>query len=130
MSQPAYQRIAQLIDAAHNCARLGNPEWEVKHRERIREIAREIFPSGSGLDNGPARIDLGRSKGGDGFVIAGVDFHHMDEHGSYDGWTEHEIHVKPDLAHGFTLRITGRDRDGIKEYLGDTFHHALTKEVS
>lgn len=53
----------------------------------------------------------------------------MNENGMYDGWTEHKAIIKPSLVFGLDLKITGRDRNGIKEYLHDTFMQALTDEV-
>ena len=50
----------------------------------------------------------------------------MTEHGYYDGWTEHDVIVTPSLrSPGFSLRITGRNRRDIKEYIADAFHDAL-----
>jgi hypothetical protein len=53
----------------------------------------------------------------------------MDEHGGYDGWTEHSIIVTPDLASGFDLRVNGRDRRDIKEYLAEIFGYALDADI-
>jgi hypothetical protein len=38
--------------------------------------------------------------------------------------------VTPDLAHGFDVRVTGRDYRGIKDYLAEVYHAALSREVS
>jgi hypothetical protein len=53
----------------------------------------------------------------------------MTEGGMYDGWTEHTVVVTPSLAFGINIRITGRNRNDIKDYLHDVFHEALTKGV-
>jgi len=53
----------------------------------------------------------------------------MSEHGYYDGWTSHIVTARASLAHGFTLTISGADRNGIKDYVGETFNHALRTEV-
>jgi len=53
----------------------------------------------------------------------------MNEHGFYDGWTEHRITVKPSLAFGFELTISGRDRNEIKDYLSDVFYLWLREET-
>lgn len=58
-----------------------------------------------------------------------VAFHHMNESGYYDGWTGHTITVKASLSHKFTLTISGRDRNGIKEYLHDTYNSWLDEEM-
>ncbi len=53
-------------------------------------------------------------------------FHHMDENGCYDGWTEHTVTVTPSLIHEFTVKVSGRDRNEIKSYIAETFQHALS----
>ena len=49
----------------------------------------------------------------------------MNEYGAYVGWTEHDVIVTPAFD-GFNLRVTGRDRNQIKEYIGDVFHTWLS----
>lgn len=98
-------------------------EWVEKKEERLKALLDEL-PSGSGWDNG---TKLGTSTG-ERIVLFGS-FHHMDENGFYCGWTDHEVHVTPSLRFGFDLRITGRDRNEIKDYLHDLFHEALSMPV-
>ena len=56
----------------------------------------------------------------------------MDEHGSYDEWTDHTVIVTASLIHGLNIKITGRNRNDIKEYLRDVFYdflkHVFTEE--
>ena len=54
----------------------------------------------------------------------------MDEHGGYDGWTEHKIIVTPSLVYGFELRVTGKDRNDIKDYIAEVMHGALSVKAS
>jgi len=54
----------------------------------------------------------------------------MNENGYYDGWTDHVIHVTPSLTQGFSLRITGTNRNGIKDYLVDIYGTWLDEEVN
>jgi hypothetical protein len=84
----------------------------------------ETAPSGSGFDNG-TQIDRDRSD----VLIFSTSFHHMDEAGGYDGWTEHTVRVKPSLAWGFDLTVSGRDRNGIKDYIADVFSPWLNEMV-
>ena len=53
----------------------------------------------------------------------------MNDAGSYDGWTDHVITVRPSLAFGFELKISGPNRNDIKEYIHDTFDTALSAEI-
>ena len=117
--------LAMMIDAYHRCKATGNPyadTWE----GYILDIVNNHMPSGSGWDNGTS-INLDESSG-DRLRLYGS-FHHMDEHGFYNGWTEHTIDVTASLAFGFNLRVTGRNRNGIKDYLGDMFCHILGSEL-
>jgi hypothetical protein len=120
-----FQILATLIGARLNCINKENIEWRDKHEARIEEIVRESFPRGSGFDKG-TEIDLERST--DEKLIFNVSFHHMDENGMYDGWTEHEVTVRPSLAHEFLLTISGRDKNQIKEYMMDEFNSCLDQE--
>lgn len=115
MKMKVYQAIASAISAMPR-------EWA---EERLDLIEREYLPSGSGIDAG-CKILVEESHK-DRIVIQ-TEFHHMNEVGYYDGWTQHKIIVTPSLIYGFDLRITGRDRNGIKEYLAQLFSHALEQE--
>jgi hypothetical protein len=45
----------------------------------------------------------------------------MDENGYYDGWSEHKIIITPDLVNDFNVKITGKNRNNIKEYINSCF---------
>lgn len=83
----------------------------------------EKLPSGSGLDDG-IRLNYELSK--PERLVFYFSFHHMDENGYYDGWTAHQIIITPSLQRQFNTRITGRDRNQIKEYLYDLFSEIFT----
>ena len=117
-----YQQLSTLVVAIKNCEETGNQEWEQRHMERAVKIVEDHLPHGSGFDAG-TYLDFERSN--EDRLIFTTSYHHMDEGGHYDGWSEHEVWVRPHLAFGFTLRITGRDRNDIKDYIGECFHHAL-----
>ncbi len=123
-TQFLYQRIAQLVIQNKNCAESNNDEWEQKSRAELEQIAKDVLPRGSGIDCG-TKIDLDASNGNKLVLI--TSFHHMNEDGFYDGWTEHSVIVTPDLAFGFNLKITGRDRNEIKEYLHEVYRTALSE---
>ncbi len=125
MNGKLYATLASLVTARANCEASGNDEWYSKHSERIVELVKELMPSGSGIDCG-TKLDLTVSDAEKLVFI--TSYHHMDEAGGYDGWTEHTVIVTPSLQHGFNLRITGRDRNGIKEYLYDVFSECLNAD--
>lgn len=122
--QPLYRQIARTLSARDNCERSGNSEWLSKHCERLESISRDLLPSGSGFDQGTT-IDFERS--GSDRIVLRTSFHHTDESGGYDGWTDHTVTVRPSLAFGFVLRVSGRDRNGIKSYIADEFHEVLSR---
>lgn len=121
-----YQELASRIQARLNCAESGNVEWFEKHETRIRHLVTHFMPSGSGFDCG-TKIDLDESTPEK--LVFYTDYHHMNEAGYYDGWTEHRITVRPSLQHGFTLTISGKNRNEIKDYIHQVFDYALN-EVS
>ena len=84
-----------------------------------------LLPSGSGLDNG-CSIDRG---GKPGAVRVSCDFHHMNGVGFYDGWTEHTVTARACLETGFTLAVSGKNRNDIKDYLADVFNSAFGVRV-
>ena len=120
-----YQRLAQLLIAVENCRKAGNGDWLEKHTDSIGKLVADTMPSGSGWDCG-TKLDVTSNPAQ--LVFSGS-FHHMDENGSYDGWTDHSVIVRPSLAYGLELRIAGRDRNDIKEYLHELFEYALTRET-
>ena len=121
-----YRKLASLVQAHINCEISGNKEWFEKHEARIEELVKNYMPSGSGFDCG-TKIDLDKSTPEK--LVFYTDFHHMNEVGYYDGWTEHRITVRPSLAFGFTLTISGKNRNEIKDYIHQVFDCALDEEV-
>ena len=121
-----YRELASLVRARLNCEETGNREWFQKYEERIEELVKNYMPSGSGFDCG-TKIDLDKSTPEK--LVFYTDFHHMNEVGYYDGWTEHRITVRPSLAFGFTLTISGRNRNEIKDYIHQAFDCALNEEI-
>ena len=118
-----YQRLAHLLNARENCRKSGNSEWRKIHGQRIDDIIQNA-PSGSGIDSG---TQLGDESTDEKLVFVTA-YHHMNEGGMYDGWTEHVIRVKPCLVFGFQMKIGGRDRNNIKDYLYEVFDQWLREE--
>ncbi len=111
-------------------------ELERLHRpvnEQVAKSARhnlaalsELLPSGAGIDSGtqilvddstPNRIRL---------VTA---YHHMNDAGYYDGWTQHTVIVTPGFVSSMEIKISGKDRNGIKDYIADVLQFALNQPV-
>lgn len=117
------QAFASAIVARENCLKSNNVEWQQRHTETINRLVEDCLPSGSGIDNGTA-VDLDKSTGNR--IVLYTHFHHMNDGGMYDGWTDHTIIVTPAFD-GIDLNIRGRDRNDIKEYLYEVYDSALTE---
>lgn len=126
MSKMLYQKLASLVQAIANCKKSGNAEWLERHSDRAEELVKQHMPSGSGWDVGTKFLGLASTP--QKLVFEGS-YHHMNGGGAYDGWTDHRITVVPDLADGFRLRISGRDRNQIKEVLHEWFYEALRTDI-
>lgn len=122
--RPLYREIASILQAIKNCEKAGNAEWFDKHHERLTKLI-DLLPSGSGIDHG-TRIEESACKAEK--LVFTLGFHHMNENGMYDGWTEHTLTVTPSFD-GIDMRFSGRNRNDIKDYLHDTYYFALTQEV-
>ena len=120
-----YQRLSGALRAMHNCQESKNIEWEAKHHDTIIAL-QEHIPHGSGLDNS-TELDLENSTPEK--LVFAADFHHMNGDGYYIGWTDHTVVVKASLQFGIDVKVTGRDRNQIKEYIGEIFQTALTQEI-
>ena len=129
-----YQKLANLVHAVANTINSGNKQWQDRHEDAIARIM-QTAPRGSGIDCG-TKFDIDNQitilkdfkvKPRETLAFF-VEFHHMDGNGMYDGWTQHTITVHPSLLFGFTMTISGRDRNQIKDYLSEVYHHWLTSE--
>ena len=132
MATKLYAAIAQTIAALQTCI-----QWETdgkgdyaqaigNHQTRLQTLE-DCLPAGSGYDRGSS-IDLDKSTGDK--LVLHTAFHHMDQHGGYTQWTEHTITVRPSLIHGFELTVSGRNVNGIKDYIAENFWTCLESLVS
>lgn len=117
--------LASTVDAYHNCVRHGNSEWKEKHWDSLMRLA-DFLPSGSGFDNRSA-IDVEKSTGDK--LVFQTSFHHMNGAGYYDGWTEHRVTVTPSFIGNLNIKVSGRDRNAIKEHIDECFRYALNKPM-
>jgi hypothetical protein len=118
-----YQKLAREIDRRIRGNKKGHANWAESAKLEIEKVMREM-PSGSGIDCG---TKLYPGSTGEKIVLL-VEYHHMNENGYYDGRTYHNIIVKPSLQFGFSLRVTGRDKNQIKDYLAEVYDSALREE--
>lgn len=124
MTMKTYQILSRAIGAKARCDKEpGNP-WSQRWQERIDQLLGD-FPSGSGYDRGTKLDDSSVPER----LVFNTSFHHMDDGGMYDGWTDHQVIITPSLEMGWHMRITGRDRNGIKEMIGEDFAYQLDKDA-
>lgn len=128
MSTPLYKEIASTINALKNLRSrtLVNKEWEDRWESRLEQIQNALLPSGSGIDSGTT---ISFEESSEDKIVLLTSFHHMNEHGYYDGWTDHKVTVRASLQFDIDIKIGGRDRNQIKDYLHDVFHECLTQKV-
>lgn len=100
-----------------NCKESNNITWQ-EHWHDLIAAQLERLPSGGGLDAG---VNFNWDKSKPEALVFNFWYHHMVE-GSYTGWTQHRLKVTPSFQHGFTLTLTGPNKNGIYEYLYDLFH--------
>ena len=121
------QALASAIEARANVIGHSScPEMVEAWDEVIQAIQREKLPSGSGIDGGTA-VTVDKSSGRRIEMLCS--FHHMDEHGFYYGWTDHRIVATPAFD-GIDVVVYGPHRNGIKDYLHDTYYHALMEDCT
>lgn len=120
--QTLIQAIMVTHDALERCQSTGNAEWAARHKASLTQLC-ALLPSGSGVDDGTTTVELTA-----GSATFACGFHHMDEHGRYDGWTQHTITVRPDWC-GPLVAVVGENRDDINEHLHSIYEDSLTTPV-
>lgn len=108
-----YSQLAQDIQWYKN----GSDDYKGIAEDKIRELEKQL-PYGSGVDAGSS-VNLKLSTGHK--IVIDTAFHHMNENGCYDGWTYHQVIITPCLMFGYKLRVTGRNRNRIKDHLYNLF---------
>ena len=116
--------FVDALQAMRRCEKSGNAEWHGRWSSYIAKLQSEL-PHGSGLDG---KVEFILDKCNATRVAIFAEFHHMDSNGYYDGWTDHEIIVTATHC-GPEIRVTGKDRTGIKDYLAEIFDYALNRPV-
>ena len=127
MKTTLISKIALIVQARQNCKK-DNPNgyiWFEKHTDYLEEINKKYLPHGSGIDHG-CKIDLELSN--EKRIVITFGYHFMDENGYYDGWIDYKLIIKPSFQ-GIDMKITGRDKNWIKEYLYSTFNYCLNQII-
>ena len=118
------------VESHINSNSFSNSEEKEKclaRKDRLEEALISIsekLPSGSGFDSG---IKLVREKSDPEKLVFQADFHHMDSHGFYCGWSDHLVTVTP-IFGSVKIKVSGVNKRGIKEYIQQVFYN-LNSEV-
>lgn len=130
MSYNLAHYLSSAITAYHNCKKTNNHEWITKHRQRIEELAKTCLPSGSGFDSG-CTVDYEMSS--QDRIVIETSFHHMNEDGYYDGWSNHHIIVTPgfmgpnyEINSDYSNVGTGAFTDDFDDYVIESLDSCLT----
>ena len=117
-AQKFYSKISNLMVTHYNSNKTGNMEIANIAIDNIEQLVKDHLPDGSGFNSGTQFIlnESNRNK-----LVFTAPFHHINSGGYYDGWTHHKIIVTPDLCFGFNIKITGKNRCGIKDYIESCF---------
>lgn len=121
------QHLSRAIGARARCAKSGNAEWQERWSDDIRSLQRDFLPHGSGIDG--TEYPLDEDKSTPERLVFNVDYHAMDDNGMYCGWYSYRVTVRASLETGLCIRVTGRDRNGAKDWIRDMFDVALSGHV-
>lgn len=124
-TEKLYRQLASTLAAWDNCIAANNSAWRDNWDEYLDHLVKIHLPSGAGFDTGTT---LDRDKSSTQRLVFHTAYHHMNDHGYYDGWTEHQVVVTADLL-GIDVRVTGRDRNGIKDFIEEMFYEVLMEKV-
>lgn len=127
MARYLYSELSSLIQARLNCQDHHNQEWFQNHSRSIEKLVYDWLPSGAGFDNGTT-LNLEESHAEK--LVFHTSFHHMNDCGVYDGWTVHTIVATPSFLHGVNLRVSGHNRNHIKDHIYECFYAALIRTVN
>jgi hypothetical protein len=118
--------LASTLEAWENCRKNDKREWAYNHDDTLKTLCQVHLPSGSGFNIGTTFV---RSSSSSTKLVFNAPFHHMDENGCYDGWTEHVVTVRPTFT-GLDIKVSGKNRNDIKDYIHEVFNTALTKVIT
>ena len=119
--------IATAIQAHQVCNQPERRQQRLAWMFRLQELE-NCLPSGSGFDKGCSIIrEIGPSRDRLRLKITTA-YHHMNSDGFYTGWSDYTVFVRPTFD-SIDVYVHGKDVDGIKDHIGESFHAALTMEA-
>lgn len=124
-------RLAQIANLQEAARPLDDP-FLVEAKQALKDLIDEL-PHGSGIDC-DWHVTGERPGGEHGCkkLILRNSYHHMDECGGYDGWTDFKVTVTGDLLSDIDVLVQGRfpaKYADTRDYLCEILTHALKEEV-
>ena len=105
------------------CEANGSRAWSLRWLDYLTSLEK-LLPSGSGYDNGSKIESVCSTR-----AVFKTSFHHMDANGFYDGWTDHMVSVIATFDGIEISSISGKNRNGIKDHITDTFLQHLAQDA-
>ena len=118
-------RIQDTCQQIQNCKTSGNDYWLKQARARLKALE-DMLPHGSGIDGNNCIL---ADKTTNTRIVITTEFHHMNEVGFYDGWTDHVVNAQPSFRGHVVVTVTGRNRNDIKDHLAMEFAESLDQEL-
>lgn len=117
-----YQKLAYLVVQHQTCIEHNNTKWMHNSKKELEERC-DLFTGG---DIESCEVDLEKSN--NKLLVLYVSFRHISEWGYNNGVTNHTIRVRPALTE-IEISVSGKDTNGIKAYLRDTFANFLNEDA-
>ena len=95
--------------------------------KKVRKLE-DYLPYGAGWLMAEPGVDLSESS--DQKLVIRGSFRHQRAYGGHGATTDHTVLAYASLASGFTLRVTGSNRDDCKAEIKERFTEALNSTVT
>lgn len=89
----------------------------------IKHILYNHMPHGSGFDSGVKLVSLSPEK-----VVFEAPFHHMNDHGMYDGWVTYIVNVRSTFT-GNEVKVSVKGYDNTARKYADDLHRMYIAET-
>lgn len=123
MKRKLIEHIANHLMSLKNG--LAKGELREERLAKLDEIQRHYLPNGGGFNQG-TRIDINKST--HDRIVFTTSYQHA-KNGLHDGWTDHTIIVRPSFVYNLDVKITGRNKNNIVDYIDEVFRDALLSEI-
>jgi hypothetical protein len=101
-------------------------EIETEEYDKILDIMKNHMPVK--LQFGKTFFDFERSTPEK--LVFHMNYHHVDNHAVFNGWTMHTIIITPSLTSEIDIKVAGKDRDQCNGHIMDVFANCLTDDIT